>query len=231
MARLPRLVVPFQPHRVIQRGCVPVFRDEEDCRALLAWLREGAKKFQVAVHAYVLLPDSWSILATPADQEGLGRMMQWVGRYYVPYFNRKHGRAGTLWQGRYKATVLDAQRYFLSCSRYMEWQPVADGLTAEPLQYPWSSYAHHVGARQDPLVTDHSLYWGLGNTPFAREAAYRKLAEQAPSAQERMLWESSGKNDWALGSDKFRLDLEKQVKRRVSPAKRGRPSKIAPPLA
>jgi putative transposase len=203
-----------------------VFRDAEDYRSLLGWLREGARKFQVAIHAYALMPSQWSILATPADQEGLGRLMQWVGRYYVPYFNRKYGRNGTLWQGRYKATVIDAQRYFMNCSRYMELSPVAEGLAAEPLDYPWSSFAHHIGARQDPLITDHSLYWGLGNTPFAREAAYKKIMEQALTAEELALWTASTRTDWALGSEKFKIDLEKQVKRRVSPGKRGRPAKV-----
>src|SRR5688500_9134350 len=107
MARLPRLVIPHLPHHIIQQGNGGqlICRDDDDYRAFLRWLREGAKQFKVAIHAYVLLPDHLHLLATPTDETGLSRMMQWIGRHYVPYFNLKHGRAGTLWQGRYKATV------------------------------------------------------------------------------------------------------------------------------
>lgn len=227
MARLPRLVVPNQPHHVIQSGHdhQSIFRDAADHAAFLDWLKEGAKRFKVALHAYVLMPDHVHLLATPVDAEGLARMMQWVGRYYVPYYNQKYQRSGTLWQGRYKATVLDAERYLLLCSRYVELNPVRKGLVSSPVDYPWSSYMHHIGAKSDPLITDHRLYWALGNTPFDREIAYRQLAEQSLSSGEVDLITEATRKGWALGADEFKSGLEKQVSRRVSPAKRGRPLK------
>jgi len=224
MARLPRLVVPLQPHHIIQRGHdkQAVFRDAADHDIFLDWLKEGARRFKLAIHAYVLMPDHIHLLATPTDVDGLARMMQLVGRYYVPYFNQKYGRSGTLWQGRYKATVLDAEHYLLLCSRYIEQNPVRSGLVATPSDYPWSSYLHHIGAKQDALMTDHRVYWALGNTPFDREIAYKLQAEQALSRAETDLISQATLKGWALGEEEFKATLEKQISRRVSPAKRGR---------
>ena len=122
MARLPRIVVPHQPHYMTQagNGRQTVFADAEDYLAFLGWMREAARQFKVAIHAYMLLPDRLALLASPTDTNGLGRMMQWIGRHYVPYFNAKYQRTGTLWQGRYKATVIDASQYLLLCSRFIE---------------------------------------------------------------------------------------------------------------
>lgn len=230
MARLPRLILPSQPHHVIQRGNndQPVFQDAADYSAFLGWLRTGLKTFKVALHAYVLLPDRLQLLASPADEAGLGQLMQWLGRYYVPYFNQKYGRSGTLWQGRYKTSVLDPEHYLLLCSRYIELAPLAAGLAADPASYPWSSYAHHAGLRPDPLITDHRLYWALGNTPFEREAAYLALAEQTPDPQQIRVLEQAVLKGWPLGSDQFKQELERRLKRQVLPAKRGRPFKTAP---
>jgi putative transposase len=227
MARLPRLVVPDQPHHVVQRGNdgQTVFRDDADYAVFLDWLRDAAKQFKVAIHAYVLLPSQFHLLATPSDSVGLGRLMQWIGRYYVPYFNQKYNRSGTLWQGRYKATVIDADWYFMTCSRYIEFQPVQCGIAGSPEDYCWSSYAHHAGIRSDPLVIDHPLYWALGNTPFEREAVYRNLGEHGLSKNELALVRDATLKGWALGSEHFKANLEKKINRRVSPAKPGRPSK------
>ncbi|MNJ99602.1 Transposase IS200 like protein [compost metagenome] len=230
MARLPRLVVPNQPHHIIQRGNDRqlVFRDTADYLEFLARLREAAKQFKVAVHAYVLMPDHLHLLATPVDQDGLSRMMQWLGRYYVPYYNRKYERSGTLWQGRYKATVVDAERYLMTCCRYIETNPVRGGLVAAAGDYPWSSYQHHIGLKSDPIITDHPLYWALGNTPFEREAAYKASIEQGLSAVEIAAVSDATLKGWALGSEQYKLSLEKQTQRRIRQVKRGRPPRQAP---
>lgn len=227
MARLPRLVVPGQPHHVIQRGNnrQPIFLDDEDYAAFLRWLREGARLFKLAIHAYVLMPNHVHLLVTPSDSVGLGKMMQWIGRFYVPYFNRKYKRIGTLWQGRFRATVIDSERYFLVCSRYIELNPVRAQLAERPEDYIWSSYLHHAGLHADPYISDHSLYWALGNTPFEREAAYRELAEQALTPEDTAALMEATEKGWAFGSEQFKSGLEKNVKRRVRPAKKGRPSK------
>ncbi|MES2832382.1 MAG: transposase [Pseudomonadota bacterium] len=227
MPRLPRLIVPFQPHHVIQRGAGrhSVFVDADDYRVFLTHLRTSAKKFNVAVHAYVLMSNHLHLLATPAEPISLAKMMQWIGRYYVPYFNHKYDRTGTLWQGRYKTAVIDSDQYFLTCSRYIEMNPVRAGLVAKPGNYLWSSYHHHVGERQDAVITEHPLYWALGNTPFAREAAYQQLIDQNLPQDEIEILTASTLKGWAIGSSEFKAALEKKTLQRVQPTKRGRPSK------
>ncbi|GIZ53454.1 transposase [Noviherbaspirillum aridicola] len=229
MARLPRLVAPDQPHHVIQSGIdgLTIFRDDEDHQAFLRFLRDAARQFGLAVHAYVLLPGRVHLLATPRQSDTLGRVMQWVGRQYVPYFNARYGRSGTLWQSRYKATVVESERYFLLCSKYVEALPMLENLVASPEDYRWSSCGHHAGVRSDPLITDHPLFWALGNTPFEREAAYRAVLEQIPTASETRLIDEATRKGWALGSEQFKAGLSRQLSRRVAPAKRGRPRKVS----
>jgi putative transposase len=229
MARLPRLVVPHQPHYIAQagNGYQPIFLDTEDYVSFLGWLREAARQFKVAIHAYTLLPDHIALLVSPADATGLGRMMQWIGRHYVPYFNVKYQRTGTLWQGRYKATVIDASQYLLLCSSFIELDSVRSGLASNPADYPWSSCAHHVGSKPDALITDHPIYWALGNTPFDRELAYRALLDHGLTASEVETLSEATRKGWPLGSEKFKDALARQLSRRVSPAKRGRPRRPA----
>ncbi|MFZ6774110.1 transposase [Undibacterium sp. SXout7W] len=228
MARLPRLVIPQALHHVIQRSHdgTQLFRDNEDHQRFIAWLAEAGKLFQVLVHAYVLMPDHVHLLMTPADDTGLGKMMQWVGRHYVPYFNRKYQRSGSLWQGRFKATVIEGTRYFLPCSIYIESNPVRSRLVQEAADYPWSSYRHHIGLQTDPLIADHSLYWALGNTPFQREAAYKERMEQSFSQSDIDAMTNATLKGWLLGSAQFKEDMSKLTERRIEPVRRGRPRKV-----
>lgn len=230
MARQSRLVVANQPHHIIQTGNdrQQIFRDDEDCQRFLDCLKESARFYRVAIHAYVLMPNHVHLLATPADGEGLAQMMQKVGRLYVPWFNRKHGRSGGLFQGRFRTSLVEAEQYFLACSRYIELNPVRAQLAVEPQEYRWSSYAHHAGMRPDPLVSDHSLFWALGNTPFQREAAYIALVEQGLGSDELEAINRAVLKGQPLGADTFKIELERKTKRRILPAKRGRPFKVVP---
>lgn len=227
MARQPRLILPQQPHYLLQRGNdkQPVFRDEQDYRQFLGWLKDAARACRVAIHAYVLMPSQVHLLVTPADAEGLAAMMQKVGRLYVPWFNQRHGRSGTLFGGRFRTSLIDPEQYALACMRYIELHPVREQAVAAALDYPWSSHAHHAGVRPDPLLTDHGKYWALGNTPFQREAAYIALAQQGLNAQELDTIDAAVLKGGVLGSHDFKLALEQKTKRQVLPAKRGRPFK------
>lgn len=227
MARLPRLVIPHQPHHIIQRGNnrQTIFKDADDYTIFLRWVRDAAKEFKVAIHAYVLMQNHIHLLASPSDANGMSRMMQWVGRQYVPYFNKKYGRTGTLWEGRFRATVIDSERYFLACSRYIELNPVRSGLVSDATDYQWSSYAHHAGIKSDPMITDHALYWSLGNTPFDREIAYRAIVSEGAPIDEVEAITAATIKGWALGSEKFKEQLGKQTTRRIEPGKRGRPAR------
>lgn len=227
MARQSRLVLPNQPHHVIQRGNDRqlIFREPEDFERFLGWLKEASRFYSVAIHAYVLMPDHLHLLATPADANALALMMQKLGRLYVPWFNQKYQRYGSLFQGRFRTSLVDTGAYLLACSRYIELNPVRHHLVTNPVDYPWSSYAHHAGVRPDPIVSDHSLYWALGNTPFQREAAYTSMVEQGVNDEELATINLAVLKGWPLGSDAFKAELERKTRRQVLPAKRGRPAK------
>jgi putative transposase len=150
-------------------------------------------------------------------------MMQAVGRNYVRYFNDAQGRTGTLWEGRYKSTLIQTERYLLACMAYIDLNPVRAGLVQQARDYAWSSHGHYVGLRTDPLLTPHPLYWELGNTPFAREAAYAELVQAGISAPEQAALTQSALRGWALGEPDFVAELQKRTQRRVTKAAAGRP--------
>ncbi len=225
MARLPRLTAPGFPHHVIQRGNnrQAIFMDAEDFETMLELLTEQSKKFQVAVHAYVLMGNHFHLLATPETADGLALTMQAVGRSYVRTFNKRHGRTGTLWEGRYRSTIVQPERYLLACMAYIDLNPVRAGLVAQPADYPWSSHAHCLGLRSDRLVTPHALFWALGNTPFAREAAYAALVQAGISGKDQQALTQSVLTGWALGEPEFVAALQERTARRVSKGRAGRP--------
>ena len=225
MARLPRLTLPGYAHHVLQRGNNRqlIFSSDGDRQFLLNLLAENSEKFGVAIHSYVLMGNHFHLLATPSTSDGLPQMMQAVGRRYVRLFNDSHGRSGTLWEGRYKSTVIQSDRYLLACMVYIDLNPLRAGMVQSPEDYPWSSYAHYAGMRADKLITPHPLYWQLGNTPFAREAAYVDLVRQGIAADEQHDLTQSVLHGWALGEVKFVTELQGKTVRRVSKASAGRP--------
>jgi putative transposase len=225
MARLPRLTIPGYPHHVIQRGNnrQPIFATDEDYRELLALLEEHARAAGVAVHAYVLMSNHVHLLATPETADGIPQMMQAVGRRYVRFFNRRQVRTGTLWEGRYRSTIIQAERYLLACMAYIDLNPVRAGMVDAPESYPWSSHGHYVSGRPDRLVTPHPIWWELGNTPFAREAAYRELVHAGLSEAQQQALTDSALRGWALGDAAYVADLQRRTERRVSMGKAGRP--------
>lgn len=227
MARLPRLIVPHQPHFIIQHGndSQPLFRAPDDYRQFLQWLQQSARLCKVAVHAYALLPDRVLLLATPTDDTGLATCLQRCGRYYVPWYNAKYARSGALFGGRFKTAVVEAAAYLLPCSLYIEDAPRRAGLHADGSAWPWSSLGQHAGLGVDALVTDHRLVWDLGNTPFQREAAWKALSERGLAATMVRDIEACVLKGWPLGSAAFKADLQKNAQRQVLPARRGRPPK------
>ncbi|WP_213953134.1 transposase [Variovorax sp. dw_954] len=224
MARLPRLTLADQPHHVIQRGNnrQAIFIDAEDHQRMLALLGENAPRFGVALHAYVLMGNHFHLLATPATVEGLPKLMQAVGRSYVRWFNDRHDRSGTLWEGRYRSTLIQADRYLLACMAYIDLNPVRAGVVREARDYPWSSHNHYAGLRTDRLLTPHPLYWTLGNTPFAREAAYAELVRAGVSARDQSLLTESALQGWAAGDADFVEKLQSATPRRVAKVRAGR---------
>ncbi len=225
MARLARLTLPGQPHHVIQRGNnrQAIFLSNADRERMLDLLMENAAKFNVAIHAYVLMDNHFHLLATPNTDTGLPQMMQAVGRSYVRYFNDRQKRTGTLWEGRYRSTLIQTERYLMACMVYIDLNPVRAGMVERAADYPWSSHAHYIGLRSDKLVTPHALAWALGNTPFAREAAYAELVRAGVSSDQQRALTDSALRGWALGEPNFLESLQKKTPRRVEKAQAGRP--------
>ena len=229
MARLPRLTLPDHPHHVIQRGNNHqlIFNTPVDYRRLLEVLEEAAKKCQVAIHAYVLMSNHFHLLATPQTVQGLPQMMQSLGRSYVRYFNATQQRSGTLWEGRYKSTLIQGERYLLACMAYIDLNPVRAGMVARPQDYPWSSHGHYIGMRTDRLITPHALFWELGNTPFAREAAYAEMVQAGINSVQQAALTDATLSGWALGEADFVANLQKRTQRRVSKTNAGRPLSVS----
>ena len=229
MARPLRLTVPGYPHHVILRGNnrQAVALDDEDRRRLLEGIGEQAGLAKVAIHTYVLMSNHLHLLLTPETADGIPHMMQALGRGYVRAFNRRHGRSGTLWEGRYRSTLIEAERYLLACMAYIDLNPVRANMVASPADYPWSSYGHLVGLRTDPLISPHPLYWALGNTPFERERAYAQWVEAAQGSASQAELTQGVHSARALGDAAFIADLERRTQRRLQQARRGRPPKPA----
>lgn len=226
MARLPRLTLPDYPHHVIQRGNnrQAIFVRPADYQRLLDLLDENARLFEVAIHAYVLMSNHFHLLATPQTAEGLPLMMQALGRRYVRYFNDAQGRTGTLWEGRYKSTLIQTDRYLLACMAYIDLNPVRAGMVAQAADYLWSSHGHYIGRGTDKLLTPHALTWTLGNTPFAREAAYAELVQSGINPAQQLALTAATLRGWAFGEPDFVADLQKRTLRRVSKGQAGRPA-------
>jgi putative transposase len=230
MARLPRLTLPGYPHHIIQRGNnrQPIFASSADYQVLLNLLDENARKFEVAIHAYVLMTNHFHLLATPQTADGLPQMMQAVGRRYVRYFNDRQKRSGTLWEGRYRSTLIQTDRYLLACMAYIDLNPVRAGLVEQARDDPWSSHTHFIGQHLDKLVTPHPLYWELGNTPFAREATYADWVQAGISSVQQQALTDAALSGWALGEPDFVADLQKRTARRVAKSSAGRPLSVTP---
>lgn len=227
MARLSRLSVAGQLHQVLQRGHdgEAAFRDADDYRAFLAALHEAALAHRVDIHAYALLPSEVHLLATPASAEALSLLVQATGRRYVAAFNARHGRRGTLWEGRFRAAVVEAGRHLRECEVFVDTAPVRAGLVEDAEAYPWSSAAHHVGLVPDRLVRPHAVDWLLGNTPFEREVARKMLLRRSLSMSQREAIEKAVAGGWVLGSEEFARETETSTLRRVRPGRAGRPSR------
>ena len=166
---------------VVQRGVdrQDCFRSPADYGSYLAALRESAEKYGVAIHSYVLMTNHVHLLGTPVAADSMSRMMQQLGRQYVRYFNWKHERSGPLWEGRFRSSVIQSERYLLACYRYIELNPVRAGMVRKPCEYRWSSFRANALGHHDANVSPHTTWIALGNDDSSRRDAYNRLFEQA----------------------------------------------------
>lgn len=223
MARLPRFVIPGQPQHVIQRGNnrEVIFVSDDDYRFYLESLQDACLRHQCDVHAYVLMTNHVHLLITPHTENGIGKVMQSVGRRYVQYFNYTYERTGTLWEGRYKATLIDSEQYLLTCNRYIELNPVRAQMVGHPSEYPWSSYRCNALGKADALITPHLLYKRLGRSADERQQAYRQLFRTRITEMTLEDIREATNKAWVLGSDRFKTKIEKLTARQTSPKSRG----------
>lgn len=231
MPRKPRFFLPGVVCHVVQQGhsLQPVFFDVADYSVYLAYLAEAAERYACAIHAYVLMNNHVHLLVTPQDKQGISRMMQYVGRYYVPYVNDTYGASGTIWQGRFKASLIDEEAYLLTCMRYIELNPVRAGVARSAAFYRWSSYRANAQTKPNELLTPHRLYLSLGRTRKARSERYKSLFKVA--IDEHLLTDL--RNAWhsgtPLGGEKFIKQIERRLRCKVGQARRGRPCKYPRP--
>ncbi|MFZ3041424.1 MAG: transposase [Thiobacillus sp.] len=230
MARLPRYVIPGQPQHIIQRGNnrQAIFAAEADYQFFRDALVEASLKHSLAIHAYVWMTNHIHLLATPEFDDSISKVFQSVGRKYVQYFNFTYKRSGTLWEGRYRATVVDSEQYLLILMRYIEMNPVRAGMVAHPRDYPWSSCGFNVQGEVGPnadWLTPHKEYMRLGRSAAERQSAYRQLFRAAVSGNDVKAIRECTHKGWALGGERFRAEIEALGMRQAASKGVGRPRK------
>ena len=230
MARLRRFVIPGQPQHIIQRGNnrQVIFAADADYQFFRDALVEAAIEHGLAIHAYVWMTNHFHLLATPESGHAISKVFQSVGRRYVQYFNATYGRSGTLWEGRYRATVIDSERYLLTVMRYIELNPVRADMVSDPGDYPWSSYCRHAKGESGPnadRLTPHPEYLKLGRSHPERQRAYRELFRIAITEPDLVDIRECTHKGWALGSERFKEQIETLGQRRAASKGVGRPRK------
>jgi len=229
MARQARTVIPGQIMHVMVRGNnrETLFFSLKDRRIYLDWLREAARQFGCAVHAFALMPNHVHLLMTPQNKDSLAKTMQSLGRRYAQYFNQQHHRSGTIWEGRYRSSLIDPD-YFLRCQRYIELNPVRSGHESNPQDSSWTSFSSHIGGNVESWLVDHQHFWKLGNTPFERQMGWANFVKEgAPHWEDLQITESLLKSKpWV--SDIYANKLFKDDPGLAQIRDRGRPRKINP---
>ena len=228
MARKPRFTLPGYPQHIIQRGLdrQACFFGVEDYRRYLELMQEAAGRYDCHVHAYVLMTNHVHLLVTPQQDLGVSFMMQRLGQRYVRAVNRTYRRTGTLWEGRYKAGLVDTGRYLLSCMRYIELNPVRANMVAHPADYAWSSYRHNGQGSPDKGIKPHPLYIQLAEHPQLRCAAYREMFKTRIEPELLNDIRKTLNQELVLGSAAFRQQVETMLGRQTDEKPKGRPRKI-----
>jgi putative transposase len=228
MPRRPRIIVPEIPLHIIQRGNnrQACFFTDDDYIFYLDWLKEYAQGSACLLHAFVLMTNHVHLLLTPKYTHSAGELMKRLGQRYVQYVNKTYQRSGTLWEGRFRSCIVQQEEYLFSCQRYIEMNPVRAEMVIHPGEYRWSSYRSNGLGENLELITPHTLYLDLGKNRQEREEAYRELFryDLEPGEIDKIRKATNG--NFALGNERFSEEISKNLGRRVSPGKAGRPKKV-----
>lgn len=232
MSRKPRFVLPGVPQHVIQRGNnrEPCFYSNDDYVRYLEDLHDAAVKNNAVVHAYVLMTNHVHLLVTPAQPHSIAHMMQDLGRKYVRYINHTYQRSGTLWEGRYKASLVDSEAYLLICMRYIEVNPVRAGMVEHPGEYRWSSYTKNAQGDDNELINHHPVYDSLGKNSDERFYAYRELFRHHIDNEQIHEIRDALNKELVLGRDDFKDKIGIMLNRQTRKGLKGRP-RIEEPAA
>lgn len=229
MPRQPRYPLPGMSQHVVQRGNnrQATFFRRGDFGFYKQCLADAALKYSCAIHAYVLMTNHVHLLVTPMAEKALPKLMQSVGRRYVPYINKSHERTGTLWEGRYKSCLVDSDEYLFACHRYIELNPVRAQIVIDPADYAYSSFRCNALGRADPLITPHGLYCELGSSTKARLAAYQRLFGTELNSEYLTSIRRTTESCLVLGSEVFQDRIAATLSRPVRAGKSGRPRKTS----
>jgi putative transposase len=232
MARLPRYFIDGQAHHITQRGNnrTVLFTREEDYVFILSCLKAAADAQGVAVHAYALMRTHMHLLATPAQPSSLPKFMQSVGVRLAQHVNRRRRRTGALFEGRYRDTLIDSERYFVACMRYIENNAPRAGVVRRPEDFPWSSYRTNALGIDNELITPHAIYMSMGRTPGERASRYRALFRRPLSVDVVEVIREATRTAWALGDESFRTWVEARSGRRAGPRFHRRRPSVPPAL-
>ncbi len=227
MPRRPRIIIPGIPLHIIQRGNnrQACFFADDDYGFYLDWLQEYSRRTGCAVHAYVIMTNHVHLLLTPKNKESAGHLMKSLGQRYVQYINRTYKRSGTLWEGRFRSSIVQHDAYLLTCQRYIEMNPVRAGLVDNPGDYKWSSYQTNGQGYPSALITHHSIYNDLGVDDTRRLSAYKELFRDHLDPGEVDKIRKATNGNFALGSCRFQEEISCMLGRRVIPGRAGRPRK------
>lgn len=225
MPRKPRFTLPGIPQHVIQRGHnrEPCFYTDQDYSRYKEDLNTACDKYDCRIHAYVFMTNYAHLLVTPLAQHSISDMMQVLGRRYVRYINYEYRRSGTLWEGRFKASLVDSEAYLLTCMRYIELNPVRANMVKQPAEYRWSSYGHNAQGRSDPLIESHPLYLALDRQTRVRQRAYRELFRCHLDHTVLHDIRDALNQELVLGRDDFKDKIEQMTKRQTREGQSGRP--------
>lgn len=225
MARLPRIDIPDVPQHLVVRGnnrC-DMFRDDADRIVFLKLLDDGLAACACDLHAYVLMSNHVHLLATGHIEGELSSLMQRVGSKFARLMNLRWNRTGTLFEGRFRSSLIESEAYLLACMRYIELNPVRAAMVESPADYPWSSYRQNASGQPAHPLAPHDLYRALGRDAATRGNIYRDFVHQGVDAPELARIRTAARKCRALGGEEFCASVRRQLTREVEPRPPGRP--------